>query len=227
MTVSIITNPRELITHPDLFDEDGTLQPMPAAFWQNMPRQDRQVFGHHYALYSYPTTELIATLKGMLPAGTLEIGAGNGGYCKALGIRGSDSYMQERPEIKEHYAAHGQPTVNYGAHVEKIDANAAVKKYRPAAVLAAWVTHRFSPLRPELGGNVYGVDEHQLIDRLYVEQYFFIGNSGTHRDKPLLLDLATQKITSHIIDVQPLTDCSRAAGGIDFLAVITRRREVF
>lgn len=227
MTVSIIAHDGTTLEHPDLFDEAGTLQPMPAAFWAEQPRQARQIFGHKHGLYSFPTLELIATLKGMLPAGTLEIGAGNGGYCKALEIRGTDSYMQELPEIKAHYAAHGQPTVNYGAHVEKIDANAAVKKYRPRAILAAWVTHRFDPLRPELGGNAYGVNERQMIDRLYVEQYFFIGNSGTHRDKPLLLDLAAQKITSHIVDVQPLADCSRAAGGIDFLAVITRRREVF
>jgi len=227
MTISIIPNPPELITHPDLFDEAGTLQPMPAEFWAKMPRQDRQVFGHYHGLYSFPTVELIATLKAMLPAATLEIGAGNGGYCKALGIRGTDSYLQERAEIKMHLALQGQPTVKYGAHVEKIDGNAAVKKYRPAAVLGAWITHRFDPLRPELGGNAYGVNERQLIDRAYVEQYFFIGNSGTHRNKPLLQELAAQKITSHIVDVQPLADCSRAAGGIDFLAVITRRREVF
>lgn len=227
MTISIIPNPPELITHPDLFDEAGTLQPMPAEFWAKMPRKSRQVFGHYHGLYSFPTVELIATLKAMLPAATLEIGAGNGGYCKALGIRGTDSYLQERAEIKMHLALQGQPPVKYGAHVEKIDGNAAVKKYRPAAVLGAWITHRFDPLRPELGGNAYGVNERQLIDRAYVEQYFFIGNSGTHRNKPLLQELAAQKITSHIVDVQPLADCSRAAGGIDFLAVITRRREVF
>lgn len=89
------------------------------------------------------------------------------------------------------------------------------------------LTHRFDPLHQELGGNAYGVNERQLIDCVYVEQYFFIGNSGTHRNKPLLQELAAQKIASHIVDVQPLADCSRAAGGIDFLAVITRRREVF
>lgn len=229
MTVSIFLSDEPItpIEHPDLFDEAGTLQPMPAAFWAEMPREQRQVFGHHHALYSFPTVETIATLKAALPAGALEIGAGNGGYCKALDIRGTDSYMQQLPAIKAHYAAQGQPTVNYGAHVERIDANAAVKKYRPRAVLAAWVTHKGDPLRPQMGGNVYGVNEQQIIDRAYVEQYFFIGNSNTHRDKPLFLELAAQKRTSHIIDVQPLADCSRAAGGIDFLAVITRRREVF
>lgn len=104
MTVSIFLSdePIKPITHPDLFDEVGTLQPMSAAFWAEMPREQRQVFGHLHALYSYPTTELIATLKAMLPAGTIEIGASNGGYCKALGIRGTDSYLQERAEIKMH-----------------------------------------------------------------------------------------------------------------------------
>lgn len=226
MTVSIIAT-SGAITHPDLFDEAGTLQPMPAAFWADMPRAHRQVFGHQHALYSFPTVEIIATLKALLPAGTLEIGAGNGGYCKALDIRGTDSYMQELPSIKAYYAAHGQPTVSYGAHVEKIDANAAVKKYRPRAILAAWVTHRFNPLRPEIGGNAYGVNEHQMIERAYVEQYFFIGNTGTHADKPLLTDFAAKKMDSHTIEVQPLADCSRAAGGTDFLAIITRKREAF
>ena len=227
MTVSFILDPAGPITHPDLFDEAGTLQPMPAAFWAEMPREQRQIFGHHHGLYSFPTVELIATLKAMLPAGALEIGAGNGGYCKALGIRGTDSYQQELPAVKGHYANLRAPTVNYGAHVEKIDAISAVKKYAPTAVLAAWVTHKFNPLRPVHGGNSQGVDEHRLIARRSVEQYFFIGNSGTHKEKLLFLDLAAQRITTHIIDVQPLADCSRAAGGIDFLAVITRRREVF
>lgn len=121
MTASLLPN-APVIAHPDLFDEDGTLQPMPAAFWAEMPREDRQRFGYVHGLYSFPTLETIATLKAMLPAGALEIGAGNGGYCKALEIRGTDSYMQERPDIAAHYAATRQPTVKYGAHVERLDA---------------------------------------------------------------------------------------------------------
>lgn len=222
MTMTIMTNPPEIET-AHLFDEDGTLLPQPAAYWSEMPREYRQIVGHKHALYSFPTIENIALLKGMLPNGTLEIGAGNGGYCKALEIRGTDSFQQQEPNMQKYYEAHGQPVISYGAHVEKLDAKTAVRKYLPRAVLAAWVTHKWNQRWPDAGGNMWGVDEHWMLDR--IEQYFFIGNSGTHEKKPLFKDLLNGRITSHTIDVMPLADCSRAAGGTDFLLVATRRRE--
>ncbi|HDS4345610.1 TPA: hypothetical protein QH074_004299 [Enterobacter hormaechei subsp. steigerwaltii] len=221
MTVSVLPD-APIITHPDLFDEAGTLQPMPARFWSTMPREDRQRFGHHHALYSFPTVELIERLTAILPAATLEIGAGNGGYCKALGIRGTDSYQQIEPQMKAYYDLHGQPVISYGAHVEKLDAKTAIKKYRPSCVLAAWVTHKWDPRRPNIGGNMWGVDEHWILD--HVDTYAFIGNSNVHAPKPIFTDLNSQRITSHLVDVIPLDDCSRARGGTDFLCIMTRRR---
>lgn len=74
---------------------------------------------------------------------------------------------------------------------------------------------------------MYGVNERQMVERLYVEQYYFIGNSGTHKLKPLFHDLHGGRMKSHTFEVIPLADCSRASGGTDFLAIVTRRREVF
>ncbi len=42
--------------------------------------------------------------------------------------------------------------IPYGKTVEKLDADAAVRKYRPKVVIACWVTHRFDPAQPHAGG---------------------------------------------------------------------------
>lgn len=42
MTASLLPN-APVIAHPDLFDEAGTLQPMPAAFWAEMPSHTFEV----------------------------------------------------------------------------------------------------------------------------------------------------------------------------------------
>lgn len=213
------------LTDPRLFDESGVLQPMPAKWWAKQSREAKMVFGHQHALYSFPTQQGIDTIKTWIgDREALEIGAGNGGYCKALGIRGTDNKMQEWPEIKDHYTAHGQPAIKYGPHVEEIGGNDAVNLYRPQVVLAAWVTHKSMDDRPECRGNYWGVSEHAILP--LVEEYIFIGNTNTHQMKPLFHDLENGKITTHYVEefyVGVPWIQSRASGGLDFIMRIKRK----
>lgn len=206
-----------------LFDSDGVIQPAPCRWWGKHSRCIRMAFGHLHALYAFPTIEIIDHLKGIIdPTSTIEIGAGNGGFCKALGIKGTDNHMQAEPGFRHLYEVAGQPTVNYGQHVEKADALEAIKKYRPKAVLASWVTHRYDPRRHECGGNIVGVDEHKLLE--LVDDYYFIGNTKIHASKPIFQDIAKRRITSHYVK-QIVRDgvVSRASGGEDVLIHISRR----
>jgi hypothetical protein len=137
-------------------------------------------------MYSIPTTELIEFLKdeiGELKA--IEIAAGSGTICAALGIKGTDNFMQDVPQVRAYYETFRQTPVQYGAHVERLDGNAAVKKYRPDVVVAAWCTHKYDPTQPWRGGNQFGVDE-KILFRKTNKKYIMIGNEKVHAQKPLL-----------------------------------------
>jgi hypothetical protein len=134
-----------------------------------------------HGIYQLPTIELIEQIKlyligkKILPSECIEIGAGTGQIGRHLGIRMTDNKLQDEPEIREHYAAMGQPVLKYSPDVEKIDANSAVIKYKPRVVLACWVTET-----PKL---VFGVKEPEMLK--HIERYFFVGNLQTHGDKSI------------------------------------------
>lgn len=50
--------------------------------------------------------------------------------------------------------------------------------------MACWVTPRFDPLRPEVGGSASGVVGAKLITMC--DEYIFIGNEHVHRHRPIL-----------------------------------------
>lgn len=197
-----------------LLDEQGCLRVVPAQVLEHTTAQERMAFGVRHGLYSFPTEELCAFLRERIGSRTaIEIGAGHGVLARALAIPATDNRQQEDPVIKAHYAALRQPTVPYGEHVEKLDALAAVKKYRPQVVVACWVTHRFDPRRPDAGGNGSGVDEAAVIDSC--EEYIFIGNERVHATKPIWA-LPHEKLT-------PPWLYSRALNGsADFIAIWRR-----
>lgn len=168
-------------------DENGQLIIHPYEKLKSIPHQELSLFCLKNGFYSIPTQELIDFLKeeiGDQIDKTIEIASGNGVYARALGIKGTDSYMQEESNIKELYLDNGQITVPYGHDVEKIDGLAAVKKYKPSIVLASWCTHKYIPSEHWRGGNVYGVNEKLLFEK--VNKYIHIGNENVHNKKPLL-----------------------------------------
>lgn len=189
----------KLIDDPALWDEDGVLRPVPTAFWESCTSDERGKFGAKHSIYGFITTEMVDRLREMIAgreAETLEIGAGNGGLCRALGIRGIDSKYQQDSRTQMTLLSMGNHAVNYGEHVETIQATDAMRKYKPKVVIASWVTHKYDPRRPHFEGNMYGVDEHYVLNRC--DEYIFIGaNMAVHRGKLLFQDLASGKVKSH------------------------------
>lgn len=209
----------------ELFDADGVLMSLPSAYWASKSRAEKMLFGHTHGLYAFPTSELVAELHSMIGGRVaIEIGAGNGGIARALAIPATDSHQQSNPAYAAIYELAGQPTVTYGPHVEKLEATLAVAKYAPKVIVAAWVTHLYDPRRHELGGNVVGVDEQNIMEA--VDDYIFIGNTAVHATKPLLHDLNAGKITSHVVKEyfvgSPMLQ-SRSSRGVDFLIRLGRK----
>lgn len=169
---------------PDVLDENGRLKIMPASYYAGTTVSERAVFCVRNGVYSLPTTELIDWLRAAIdgrPA--IEIGAGNGVIAEALGIPATDNRMQEAPAMAALYNDAGQAPVTYGANVEKIAAREAVRKYRPDVVVGAWVTHKYDARRHEHGGNMFGVDETDVLK--HCQHYLFVGNVQVHKGKEI------------------------------------------
>lgn len=169
---------------PDVLGADGRLKVLPASFWAETTPDERAMFGVRHGLYGFPTLELVEYLGNLINGrSAIEIGAGSGVLCEALGIKGTDSYQQREPKYRAFYELHSQPIVEYGPNVEKIDARTAVKAFKPQVVIGSWVTHKYDPRRAFAGGNEAGVDEVPIIRR--VETYVLIGNQKVHSNTPI------------------------------------------
>lgn len=171
-----------------LLDPNGKLLVKPYEELKDIPQEEISQFCVRHGFYSLPTMELIDFLfeeMGEDKSKVLEIGAGNGVYCRELGIRGVDNFMQLNPKIKDHYKTMRQAIVPYDhENIEKIDGLEAVKKYKPDVVIASWFTHKYNPQQHFRGGNQFGVDEAKMLKK--IKKYIFIGNEKTHAMKPLL-----------------------------------------
>lgn len=167
-----------------LLDAHGNLQVVPASVLAATTPEERLLFGVRHGLYSLPTRELCDFLRDRIAGRrAIEVGAGHGVLASALGIPATDNRQQEEPALIAHYRSIGQPTVPYGDNVEKLDAAAAVRKYKPQVVVACWVTHRFDLSRPSAGGSTTGLDEEELIASC--EEYILIGNEHVHAGKSI------------------------------------------
>lgn len=145
-----------------------------------------RVWCHQRSRYLVPTAELVDWLEALIggrPA--LEIGAGMGDLGRLLGIRMTDSAVQVTdPEMILYYALSSQPPTNPPPDVERLEAVAAVEKYRPRVVIASWVTQLYQPgdeRPPVVGSSIHGVDERKILSM--VETYVHIGNLAVHHQK--------------------------------------------
>lgn len=174
-------------------DANGNPCVVPAADFAKTTCDERAVLGMQNAIYGFITHELVQYLRDVIgQRSAMEIGSGNGILAKSLGIRATDSRMQERPEIRAYYQSLRQAVIRYGDNVEKLDAVEAVKRYRPQVVVANWVTHKYDPDRHEAGGNIDGVCEEDIIKNC--DAYVFIGNEKVHSGKSIW-SLPHEKIT--------------------------------
>lgn len=169
--------------------DNGVLRVVPGWYYQQFEQVDLSGFALRHGLYVLPTRELLDKINELIlevspTRSAIEIGSGNGVLGKALDIRCTDNFMQDDPNVRALYAQMKQPVVSYGKHVERLDAQEAIDRYRPEVVVAAWVTHKFNEAEPERAGNMFGVDEVELLSK--IRRYIFVGNFFVHQQKPLL-----------------------------------------
>lgn len=169
--------------------EGRHLKIMPASFYRQFRQVDITAFCLMAGIYCLPTVELLDVLNTLIleaspDRNVIELGAGNGALGRGLGIRSTDSFMQDDPGIQALYTSMRQPPVVYGENVERMDANTAVETLRPTVAVAAWLTHKYDPARHELQGNMFGVDEGAILKR--VKRYIVVGNLGVHSKKPIM-----------------------------------------
>lgn len=170
---------------PDVIDADGLPRVMPAAFYAATRPEERAWLAIRHGLYGLPTVELVDWLRARVDGrSAIEIGAGHGRLADALDIRATDNRMQEWPAIRMIYDLQGQPPVTYGPNVETVDANRAVRRYKPDVVVGSWVTHRYNPRRHSRGGNEHGPDLPAILAE--VDELILVVNEKTHAKNPLM-----------------------------------------
>lgn len=166
----------------DIIDDRKKLKIKTADFWHRLGWDARRTFLHFEGQYFLPTVEsliLINNLIGSIPKeDCLEIGAGNGWLGYLLGIRMTDSYLQDEPAMKFAYLSAGQPVIKYGADVERLDAVEAAKKYRPHTIIGSWISEKGA------AGNQLLADELEMMK--YCKRYIFIGTDVHHEYKTLV-----------------------------------------
>jgi hypothetical protein len=165
-----------------LLDDNKRVRLMPAAELLSYGIDALQAWMVQRARYQLPTTELIEWLRARIGGrSAIEIGAGMGDLGYHLGLHMTDSYAQTAfaPEYALMMAASGQAPTNPPADVEKIDAEAAVEKYKPEVVLASWVTQKHHAGDAE--GFEHGPEEIRIVRQ--VKSYIVVGNKGPHSSK--------------------------------------------
>jgi hypothetical protein len=172
-----------------LLDSSGRLKLLPAAELHRLRRDQLGYWCQVHGRYTLPTLELVEWLKEKIGGReALEIGAGAGDLAYHLGIRATDSYIQqESPAYLLFYSALGVPPTMPPPEVERLEALEAVRKYKPEVVVGAWITQLYRPpvrKTDQHYGSIYGVDEMKL--RLEVDTYINIGHQKIHKQKSLL-----------------------------------------
>jgi hypothetical protein len=166
-----------------LITENGKLKVVPADVYRQFPQEALSYFCLLKGYYCLPTNELIEWLKDNMGPDPVEICSGNGIIAKALGIPACENFHQDDPAVRYHYLKHGQPPVPYDyKYVKRREALSYVRKFQPDTVIAAFSTHKYDASKHDLGGNVYGVDELELLKH---SRYIHIGNTLTHHQKPI------------------------------------------
>lgn len=136
------------------------------------------------ARYQFVTLELVAWLKEKIAGrSAIEIGAGMGDLGYHLGIPMTDSYAQAPGGMPVEYQLlveiSGQTPTTPPPDVERLEAEEAVKKYKPQVVIASWVTQKWH--EGDARGFQYGPEEIRIVRN--VEAYILVGNSSVHGDK--------------------------------------------
>lgn len=174
----------------EVTDAGARMRALPAAELRALPADALAAWCGMRARYGLVTAELVGFLRDLIgwrdgvdADHAIEIGAGMGDLGYRVGIHMTDSAMQTRPEIRDYYRSLGQPIIDPPPDVERLDALAAIQKYRPKIVIGSWCTqlYRDGDTPKRIGSSMYGVDEEWIIRN--VDVYVHVGNDGPHAGK--------------------------------------------
>lgn len=177
----------ELLIDP----ENDRVRRLPAAEVLGVGMDKFRFLCNATARYFWPTVEVLDWLTEQIGGRTaIEIAAGQGDLGFHLGIPMSDSYIQQTPGFKKLAALHGPLVVptDPPADVEKLECLAAVRKYQPQVVVAAWLTERYDERKHKTASAkafIEGADEEEIL-RSGIETYILIGNRRSHGEKSIL-----------------------------------------
>ena len=167
-----------------VLDENGRIKELPAAEWLRFPWDELRMFMHEYPVYVLPTAELLDALEDLTEGlKTIEVGAGSGSIGRHLGIKMTDSYLQQdNAQVRMLYQLSGQPVIHYPPDVIKADALTAYRRFKPECILGCYVTHRWR--EGMQNGNMYGVDFERLLP--LVKRLILVGNKHIHWENPIM-----------------------------------------
>lgn len=167
-----------------VLDEKGFVKELPASEWRKFSWDEVRLFMHEYPIYVLPTTELLDMLEDLTDGlRTIEIGAGTGNIGRHLGIKMTDSYLQQANKVvKMLYEKTQQPVIRYPQDVIKADALTAYRRFKPECILGCYVTHLYRDGMST--GNMYGVDFERLLP--LVKRLILVGNKETHWENPIM-----------------------------------------
>lgn len=155
----------------------------PASWFDKFSDEQIKSFMYKQSLYVLPTEELLDYLDKEIGENyAIEIGSGRGFIGRELDILCTDNYCQEKPDVKMYYNILGQPTIKYPKFVKKIDANSAVRRFRPHTVIGCFVTHKWR--NDTRDGNDYGIDFEKLITKC--KKFILVGNKEIHKNNPIM-----------------------------------------
>ena len=173
-----------------LTDKDGIIRTLPYDEVKDVGKDTLNMVMQIMALYTFPTTEVVDFLREEIDDGNpefapdaIEICAGSGWIGRNLDIPITDSYLQDRQDVRDAYIRNGCVPIAYPKDVEKLDAIAAIKKYTPEFVIGSYVTRKWG-LGSRKEGNMYGVDTGWVVNNCH--KFYMIGNQNIHNGDPIM-----------------------------------------
>jgi hypothetical protein len=184
--VSILQNQDVSYLDDTLLDGE-CLRLLPASEYHKIEYDHLRLWAMRHARYCFPTTELIEWLVEKIGGRfAVELGAGKGDLGRHLGIRQTDGFLCNRPEVQLFYGILQQPLVVPGAGIEQFEAVQAVKELKPQVAVASWLMQFISATEctEESQGSLFGANEAEIIEN--VDCYIHIGNENSHGEKKIL-----------------------------------------
>jgi hypothetical protein len=167
-----------------LLDNEGRLKVLDTVVFGQINPIELKVWARNNGVFHFITTEMITWLKDRISGkAAIEICAGKGTIGRALGIPSTDSYVLQKPRNLYKIVELGEEPTNPPPDVLRYEAMQAVRKFKPAVVVGAFVSQVHRPWEDYniIPSSPFGVDEELLLQ--HVQTYIMFGNKGPHKFK--------------------------------------------